>query len=389
MVAPETAAKPQGRHLKGEFTDFAHTGPERLMGRWMRVFWHPVYRSQDLPVGRAKPVRIMNEDFTLYRGESGSTHAIAFRCAHRGTQLSTGWVEGDNLRCFYHGWVYDGTGQCIEQPAEPLPFCHRVRIRSYPVSEYLGLVFAYLGEGEPPPLPRFPAFEDDANGVLEVHTYTWPCNWENSIENDPVHSLFVHRDAAQAAGRVGYPTIRCEETDEGFDMRQTYPDGLTTVTHNFMPNGGYNTGRLAPGIRGTREAVFWRVPVDDTHFTSLSVHLTQVDGEERARYEEHLRVLAERAAHQVPAPELGEAVLRGEIRIEDITDLQSDQTRRFNVQDYVSQVGQGRMIDRSQEHLGRTDPTVILQRKLWQRELRVLAEGGPLKRWVQARTADP
>src|SRR5437667_5892622 len=107
------------------------------------------------------PLRIHGEDFPLYRGQVGRAHAVAFRCAHRGTQLSTGWVEGDNLRCFYHGWMYDGSGQCVEQPAEPQPFCEKIRIRSYPVQEYLGLIFAYLGEGEPPELPGYREFEAD------------------------------------------------------------------------------------------------------------------------------------------------------------------------------------------------------------------------------------
>src|SRR5688572_9172855 len=84
-----------------DWTDFAHTGPGTLAGRFMRKFWHPVFVARDLLPGRAMPVRIMNEDFTLYRGESGTPHAVAFRCAHRGTQLSTGWVEGEHIRCFY------------------------------------------------------------------------------------------------------------------------------------------------------------------------------------------------------------------------------------------------------------------------------------------------
>src|SRR5437763_5524981 len=127
--------------------DLPYTGPGTPAGEFLRHFWQPIYRGEDLPAGRAMPLRLMNEDFTLYRGESGDVHAIAFRCAHRGTQLSTGWVEGDNLRCFYHGWVYDGSGQCMEQPAEPEPFCNRIKIRSYPVEEYLGIVFVYMGEG--------------------------------------------------------------------------------------------------------------------------------------------------------------------------------------------------------------------------------------------------
>jgi 5,5'-dehydrodivanillate O-demethylase len=166
-----------------------HTGPGTLAGRYLRSFWQPVRVAADLPAGRAIPVMLMSEEFTLYRGEGGEVHAVAFRCAHRGTQLSTGWVEGDSLRCFYHGWAYDGNGQCVEQPAEPEPFCSRIRIRSYPVQEYLGLVFVYLGEGEPPPLPRYPDFE----GPARVRMYVRNCNVVQNLENDAAHVHFVHR----------------------------------------------------------------------------------------------------------------------------------------------------------------------------------------------------
>src|SRR4029434_9825006 len=114
-----------------DWTDFVHTGPDTLAGQYLRRFWHPILRSADLPPVRAQPIRIMGEDLTLYRGEAGAPHCVAFRCAHRGTQLSTGWVEGDNLRCFYHGWMYDGSGQCVEQPAEPETVCSRITINSY------------------------------------------------------------------------------------------------------------------------------------------------------------------------------------------------------------------------------------------------------------------
>ncbi|MPZ14890.1 MAG: Rieske 2Fe-2S domain-containing protein [Chloroflexi bacterium] len=150
-----------GASGRAPWTDFAHTESGTLAGRYLRSFWQPIWYSTDIKAGHTKPLRVMSEDFTLYRGESGQVHLLAFRCAHRGTQLSTGWVEGDNLRCFYHGWMYDGSGQCVEQPAEPQPFCARIRIRSYPVQEYLGLVFAYLGEGDPSELPRYREFEGD------------------------------------------------------------------------------------------------------------------------------------------------------------------------------------------------------------------------------------
>ena len=99
-----------------EATDYVHTGPDTLCGKYLRTFWHPVYRSEDVTLGRAVPLEVMNEHVTLYRGEEGDPHLVAFRCAHRGTQLSSGWVEGDSIRCRYHGWKYDSSGQCVEQP---------------------------------------------------------------------------------------------------------------------------------------------------------------------------------------------------------------------------------------------------------------------------------
>jgi 5,5'-dehydrodivanillate O-demethylase len=165
------------------YSDFVHTGPGTLAGRFMRMFWQPVYRSQDLPAGRAKPIKIMGEEFTLYRGEGGTAHVIAQRCAHRQTQLSVGSVEGDCIRCFYHGWKYDALGQCVEQPAEEPGFAARIRIRSYPTEEYLGLIFAFLGEGSPPPLMRFPELETE--GIIENHTFVRACNFFRHLELDP------------------------------------------------------------------------------------------------------------------------------------------------------------------------------------------------------------
>ena len=66
-----------------DYSDFVHTGPRTIAGRYLRHFWQPVYRAEDLAKGQAVPIRIMSEDFTLYRGESGKPYVTAFRCAHR------------------------------------------------------------------------------------------------------------------------------------------------------------------------------------------------------------------------------------------------------------------------------------------------------------------
>ena len=106
-----------------EWTDFCSISPGTLMGRWLRTFWQPVYVAADLPLAYPKPLKMLNEQFTLYRGRSGMPHAVGFRCAHRRTQLSPGWVEGENIRCIFHGWLYDPSGQCVDQPASWRPGC--------------------------------------------------------------------------------------------------------------------------------------------------------------------------------------------------------------------------------------------------------------------------
>ena len=81
--------------------DFVRTGPDTIMGRYLRLFWHPVYLARELKAGRAVPLKIMSEDFTLYRGENGVAQILAPRCAHRCTQLSTGWprpISGAPIR---------------------------------------------------------------------------------------------------------------------------------------------------------------------------------------------------------------------------------------------------------------------------------------------------
>jgi 5,5'-dehydrodivanillate O-demethylase len=369
-----------------DWTDFVHTGPGTLAGRYLRRFWQPVARSQDLPPGRAYPLRVMSEDLTLYRGEAGAPHLLAFRCAHRGTQLSTGWVEGDDLRCFYHGWKYGPTGQCLEQPAEPAPFCERIAIRAYPTEEYLGLIFAYLGEGAPPPLPRYPELE--ADGLQIVETYSWPCNFFNTLDNDPIHGAFVHRKPGLPRGVFYYPRVSARETDWGMEERRVWADGEYRISQKGMPNVHYNM-RNPNGDpeSGWLEDISWMVPMDDDRFVKFAVLLAHLSGEAAARY---LERRTERFAKMtVPAEGLAEEILAGRREIEEVNQLRAWQgawTQVTNVQDYVTQVGQGRIADHSIEHLGQTDVTVILFRNLWQRELRALAEGRPLKEWQ--RTAD-
>jgi 5,5'-dehydrodivanillate O-demethylase len=374
------------------FEDLYRTGPRTLAGRYLRRFWQPVHRLEDLPPGRALPLRIMGEEFTLYRGEDGAPHAVAFRCAHRGTQLSVGFVEGDCLRCRYHGWMYDQTGQCVEMPAEAPPFPARVRIRAYPTIEYLGLAFVYLGDAErgdtgafrPPLFPRFAEFEG-LEGVREVlRPQVWPCNFLQRLDNndDSAHVVFTHGQTYLADKRRGLPVVERWESEWGTISRVRYAEGATQSFQFGMPNVFYF--RL-PGTEpdvAWDERIQWMVPIDDEHTTEFRVRLVPVTGEAAARYRD--RRQAEAATEGRHVAELGEAILSGKVWLPDLEAAGTVGIRDLiTLQDFVTQVGQGRVADRRQERLGRSDSGVIVFRQLWERELRALAAGLPLKQWAR------
>src|SRR6516164_6446186 len=83
-----------------EFDEFVHTGPETLAGRYLRSFWQPVCCAYELKTGQALPVKILSEEFTVYRGASGSPYLLGPRCAHRGTKLSVGWSKANAFAAF-------------------------------------------------------------------------------------------------------------------------------------------------------------------------------------------------------------------------------------------------------------------------------------------------
>ena len=359
--------------------DFVHTGPGTLAGRYLRMFWQPIYVSSELKIGCAVPVPIMGEGFTLYRGESGAAYVVDFRCAHRGTQLSVGWVEQDCIRCFYHGWKYDGAGQCVEQPAESESFAQKVKIRSFPAQEYLGLIFAYLGEGAAPEFPRYPEIE--AEGEIDVGTYLRHCNYFNTLENgvDQTHVPFTHAKSNFTKFGLNWdiPKITAEETDYGVAMYGTRANGLARVNHYLMPNILYIKGSPESAKEGWREAFAWRVPVDDVSHRSFNIALVHVTGDAAQRFRERQRQQQEIVSTLTSANEMAEAVLAGKISVHDI----EERPDLVNIQDHVAQEGQGAIPNRAAERLGRADVAVILMRQIWRRELRALAEGKPLKKW--------
>jgi 5,5'-dehydrodivanillate O-demethylase oxygenase subunit len=386
MTATEERASSSPVSIR-DFSELVLTGPGTLAGRYLRLAWQPVCISDELPVGRPRPIRIMSEDFTLYRGESGAPQVVDFRCAHRGTQLSTAWVEGDAIRCRYHGWMYAASGQCVEQPGELTPFCQKIRIRSYPTQDYLGLVFAYFGEGEPPPLPRYPSFERD--GVRLIDTYVRPCNFFNNFENDPIHSYITHHRTHDSWRDVTLPLIEVAETASGIATTRvpregTLPEGRvlpedTNLTSQFLfPNVSYRRlGSLAGAERGAN--LTFRIPIDDVSHRVYNLEWF-AHGDRLKRYIERREKFLATQEHTVD--ELVELVFSGQMHLDDIPAEGADVHFVNLVEDAATQVGQGPIADRKAEHLGSTDVSVMLLREVWKREVLALTEGRPLKQWI-------
>lgn len=364
-----------------DFSEIVHTGPGTLAGRFLRMFWQPVGCSHELLAGRPLPLRILGEDFTLYRGASGAPYLVGSRCAHRGTQLSVGTVEGECIRCFYHGWKYDGSGQCVEQPAEGESFADKIRIPGYPVREYIGLIFAFFGTGEPPPLPRYPRFESP-DISLDVAGLKRICNYFNNVDNslDNAHVRFVHRrhrDAADDHVVLGDPIISVEESEWGIRRYVKYPDGKDLTFFFGMPNINFINGQVVDPVIKRADVMVFKVPVDDENHIHFEVRAIAMTGERgRAWVEERRRL---RAKVEDERPELVRAILAGKLHLSDIDPNRIDFVM---LEDEIAQTGQGAIAVRSNEHLGRSDRGVFLLRKIWERELRNLAEGRPLKQWV-------
>lgn len=386
----------QGGGADDELEDFAHTGRHTLMGRWMRRFWHPIFRSEDLPIKWPKPVRLLNDDYTLFRGESGKVYLTDPRCPHRLTRLHIGWVENETINCRFHGWRFDGaTGQCVGQPLEQHPFCEKVNLRTYPVREYLGLIFAYFGDGETPEFPRFPRLELP-NVHIEITVNYTDYNYFQNRENDPLHTPFTHRTidggAFDLPGVVA--TIKSRETCWGYSGEVVNRDGMRQTLQFGMPMINNVPGSAAVGADSAlgvwTEHFSWKLPVDDEHgvqFLIFAAHVPPSNVEQYLKRRKEKLAEQERRSASKKRPsikEVAEAVLRGEVLIDDLgpDDVDPPGLGVVMVQDWITQAGQGVVhTNRKKERLASSDATVVMNRKILRRELQALRDGKPLKEW--------
>ena len=364
-----------------QYRDLFSTGPETPAGKFLRTFWHPVFVSEKLEKGQAKPVKVMDQAFTLFRGLSGKAFLVQSRCPHRGVQLQSGWVEDDCIRCMYHGWQFDGDGNCTDQPGETEDYKKNVKIKTYPVEEYLGLVFAWLGDGEPGPLPRYPKFEQD--GVLSVRQYTRNSNYFYTLDNhsDDVHVIFAHRDSVfTKAGLSLVPIIEAEETEYGMQVVSRFSNGKSRVSQLLMPTILMFKSSPAAGDGAFSDRCAWRVPIDDHSHYTFSVDLRHLKGEAAEKFREAQIEVEQRMAGLESPEHVAQQILNGDRRLTDPDVLARPDL--VNIQDNVAQMSQPTVDEPYTEFLGRSDRGVLAFRRIWLREVRAMEECQPLKKWT-------
>lgn len=201
------------------------------MGDVLRRYWHPVASVANI---REQPyaAQLLGEPIVLYKA-NGKVVAFEDLCLHRGTRLSLGYREGENLVCAYHGWTYAPSGKCVRIPSlapeQAIP--PKAKVKAYKVDERYGLVWVCLGDPVAP-IPEFPAADFPKFESPGSHTYALEFEWnvnaarmtENSMDHS--HFPFIHPGILGDASRPMYPDVEVE----------FLPDGLRYVIVNHANN---------------------------------------------------------------------------------------------------------------------------------------------------------
>ncbi len=374
--------------ISAEQNDFmTRVGQGTPAGSLLRRYWQPVALAEELSGPRPmKPVQLMGQHFVLFRDERGQVGMLDRDCPHRGADLAFGRLESGGLRCPFHGWLFDVKGTCLETPAEPVgsKLCTRIQQTAYPVVEKSGIVFAFIGEGEPPAFPDFDCFV-----APDSHTFAfkglWECNWLQALEVgiDPAHASFLHRffedeDTSESYGKqfrgasadsdlaitkvlreYDRPEIRVAPAPYGLQLT-TLRKLSEEQTHVRVTNVMFPQAFVIP-MSTEMTITQWHIPVDDTHcywyaiFTSFAgpVDKQQMREQRLATIE-----LPDYTSRRNKRNQYGYSVA------EQLSQTYTGMGMDINVHDQWACESLGPIQDRTREHLGTTDKGIIAFRRM-------------------------
>lgn len=340
------------------------------MGNLLRRYWLPALLTEEIPAPDCPPVQVMilGELLVAFRDTKGRIGLLAEKCLHRGTSLFYGRNEDCGLRCIYHGWKYDVDGLVIDTPAEPSDsdFKKKLRHLAYPTKEMAGMIFAYLGPKEQTPI--LPEYEWTRlpGGQTYVTKSLQECNYLQGLEGDcdSAHLSYLHRDLGpDLYRRDASPTLLTEDTDFGVRMisiRTASTDkDYVRITNFILPTIGH--------VSAHSNLVHYWVPMDDSHTMEYHVtfnHDRPIKDEERfpgnigANYQK----IRNRGNHYLQDRQIQKSG--------NFTGIEG-----FLAQDSCVTESMGSICDRTKEHLGASDKSVIAIRKSLLMALKSLEEG--------------
>jgi 5,5'-dehydrodivanillate O-demethylase len=330
-------------------------GPGTPAGEMLRRYWWPVQFSEQIK-DRPVKVRLLGEDFVVFRMPSGELGMLDLLCCHRLTSLEYGRIEDKGIRCCYHAWLFDKDGRCLEQPAERPDSNYKDKVRqgAYKVVDLAGFVFAYIGPLPAPALPNYDVlYREDGTRIVGCDEDY--CNWLQKAENgaDLSHLPFLHASvyphmAMKTPEGYGY-----EENPYGFKCT-LYMEGLRPrIVHFVLPSHNRISTTPRAGMLPSHDMRL-RVPVDDnlTHSYWIRFH---------------------------PKPDAAFELVTQGYTGKKPGEYQMEPDGFWNIpsmeQDRVAQETQGVITDRTKEHLAESDRGVILLRKKLRESIDAVAAG--------------
>jgi phenylpropionate dioxygenase-like ring-hydroxylating dioxygenase large terminal subunit len=356
-------------------------------GEYLRRFWQPLALSsdvQDLPFA----TQLLGEHLVVFRTPSGRLGVLHKHCSHRGASLEFGLISDEGIRCGYHGWHYGVDGRILDVPGETKPgtYAERMCHGAYPVIEYKGIIFAYLGP--PDEKPAFPIYDFMAAVDEDCVPYCWAldCNWLQVRENtqDPIHLTFLHsmfgikQFGANLADAIPY--IRAHETPLGqvtTSIRRLGDIYYVRINEMIMPNvarvpDALREGRAIPnneanavGIGSEQKSLKYKRLVPSSHGMGLSMWVIPNDNQSCMFF----------GWHHVPKDE------PQAIREERIKQVEHGQTndrpyrdRQRNPGDYDALTSQGKIVSRENDKLTSADVGVGIYRRQLRAGIRAVGE---------------
>ena len=258
------------------------------------IGWFQVALSRDLPKGRSMPLRYFGEELVLFRTEAGEAHILDAYCPHMGAHLGYGIrketgqggeVRGDSIVCPFHGWSFNGDGQCVEVPyANNLPpkaAKGQSVLKSWPVQEKNQMIWMWYHPHDVAPnydVDQFSEFDIDNKewGDLQVHTFKIKSNCQELAENgaDSAHFRYVHEVAEFPASAMDFDGGHRRKGKIEAPMET--PRGNVDGTIEFVSNGPGQSYNRFSGICDTAE-MGNVTPIDDEYVEYNAIFIQRAD----------------------------------------------------------------------------------------------------------------